>query len=297
MSGLEGGKSIFDIYENIGETRNQIEKLDTSLTNSMSKNSKEIIQTIKSWQSDTSSAISKAVSSAVSQVGGGYRTADNTSTYSSTGAGNSSSDNITYTIQLDTGMGSCQVKYVKKGESLTLPSLTRSGYTFTGWDIPSLGICTMGSYTYKPTQNETVKAMWKAVQSTSILPTYTNAFSSNTGINLPVNPYSMPHHANGGLVNYTGPSWLDGSPQNPEMVLNALQTKHFIKFVDVLDKVCTNNIAGNSASSVSIDNISFNVDSMSSVEDGEKAFDAFVNKFKEIGNQTGIKINSFKNTL
>ena len=55
--------------------------------------------------------------------------------------------------------------------------------------------------------------------------------------------------------------------------------------------------AGAGASSISIENISFNVDSMSSVADGEKAFDAFVNKFKEIGNQKGIKINSFKNTL
>ena len=46
-----------------------------------------------------------------------------------------------------------------------------------------------------------------------------------------------------------------------------------------------------------IENISFNVDSMSSVEDGEKAFDAFVNRFKEIGSQSGIKIDSFKNRL
>jgi hypothetical protein len=36
---------------------------------------------------------------------------------------------------------------------------------------------------------------------------------------------------------------------------------------------------------------------MSSPEDGEKAFNMFVDKFKEIGNQTGLKINSFKNTV
>ena len=71
MSGLQNGKTIFDVYENIGSTREQIKTLDQSLINGMSKNSKEIIQTIKSWQSDTSSAISNAVNSAVSRVSGG----------------------------------------------------------------------------------------------------------------------------------------------------------------------------------------------------------------------------------
>ena len=51
------------------------------------------------------------------------------------------------------------------------------------------------------------------------------------------------------------------------------------------------------ANSIMIDTISFNVDSMSSPEDGEAAFDAFVNKFKQIGSQRGIKINNFKNIL
>ena len=101
----------------------------------------------------------------------------------------------------------------------------------------------------------------------------------------------------GGFADFTGPAWLDGTPQKPEAVLNALQTEHFIKFTNALDKMFNGVNTGVGASSISIENISFNVDSMSSVADGEKAFDAFVNKFKEIGNQKGIKINSFKNTL
>ena len=42
-------------------------------------------------------------------------------------------------------------------------------------------------------------------------------------------------HAKGGLVNYTGPSWLDGSKSKPEMVLDPAQTRSFIQLVDVLD--------------------------------------------------------------
>ena len=104
-------------------------------------------------------------------------------------------------------------------------------------------------------------------------------------------------YATGGFVNFTGPAWLDGTAQHPEAVLNALQTEHFIKFTNALDNIYGGSGQTTNTSSVNIENISFNVDSMSSPEDGEKAFNVFVNKFKEIGNQTGIKINSFKNTL
>ena len=38
----------------------------------------------------------------------------------------------------------------------------------------------------------------------------------------------------GGLVNTTGPAWLDGTPQRPEFVLNADQTQAFMKLVDKL---------------------------------------------------------------
>ena len=47
-------------------------------------------------------------------------------------------------------------------------------------------------------------------------------------------------------------------------------------------------------SSITIDNIEFKVDSMSSAKDGEIAFNAFVQKFKEIGNQSGLSFSSTK---
>lgn len=107
----------------------------------------------------------------------------------------------------------------------------------------------------------------------------------------------MKIYKTGGLATATGPAWLDGTTQHPEAVLNALQTEHFIKFTNALDKMYGNGVPVAGGGTVNIDNISFNVDSMSSPEDGERAFNMFVDKFKEIGNQTGIKINSFKNTL
>ena len=93
----------------------------------------------------------------------------------------------------------------------------------------------------------------------------------------------------GGMVYQTGPAWLDGTSSQPEAVLNAMQTKAFLSFTD--DLAALRAEGGTSTnSSVVIDNISFNVESMSSVADGEKAFNAFVDKFKEIGAKQGISI-------
>jgi hypothetical protein len=39
----------------------------------------------------------------------------------------------------------------------------------------------------------------------------------------------------GGLADFTGPAWLDGTPSKPEYVLNAAQTERFFALVDILD--------------------------------------------------------------
>ena len=93
----------------------------------------------------------------------------------------------------------------------------------------------------------------------------------------------------GGMVYGTGPAWLDGTSSQPEAVLNAMQTKAFLSFTDDLAALRAEGSASTN-SSVVIDNISFNVESMSSVADGEKAFNAFVDKFKEIGAKQGISV-------
>lgn len=41
----------------------------------------------------------------------------------------------------------------------------------------------------------------------------------------------------GGLANYTGPAWLDGTPSKPEMVLNAADTSNFIQLKDILAEI------------------------------------------------------------
>lgn len=116
-----------------------------------------------------------------------------------------------------------------------------------------------------------------------------------TGLSRAIQEYnnSLNKYASGGLNTHTGPAWLDGTSSAPEAVLNAAQTKAFMSLTNNLAKLDAqgNGLIG---SNIIIDNISFEVESMSSPEDGEKAFDAFVNRFKEIGSQTGLSFNKAK---
>ena len=41
----------------------------------------------------------------------------------------------------------------------------------------------------------------------------------------------------GGLADFTGPAWLDGSKTKPELVLNARDTENFIVLKDILSNV------------------------------------------------------------
>ena len=101
-------------------------------------------------------------------------------------------------------------------------------------------------------------------------------------------------YASGGMNYKTGLAWLDGTRSNPEAVLNSAQTKAFLSFTDDLAALRASGAITNN-SNVIIDTISFNVESMSSPEDGEKAFDAFVDRFKQIGAKQGISINGTAN--
>ena len=106
----------------------------------------------------------------------------------------------------------------------------------------------------------------------------------------PIGVPQIPAFKTGGIADFTGPAWLDGTKSEPEAVLNAAQTKAFMRIADNLDKLegITNVSGGNAA--INIENISFQVESMSSPEDGEAAFDAFITKFKEIGSQSGLNV-------
>lgn len=73
--------------------------------------------------------------------------------------------------------------------------------------------------------------------------------------------------AAGGLADFTGPAWLDGTPSSPELVLNAQDTKNFIVLKDILSSFLNNRSASDSSSAPKGDNY-FDVDiSVESIND------------------------------
>lgn len=61
-----------------------------------------------------------------------------------------------------------------------------------------------------------------------------------------VTPYKMSAFKKGGLADFTGPAWLDGTKTNPELILNAQDSRNFIALKDILASLLNTQGAKNS---------------------------------------------------
>ena len=66
----------------------------------------------------------------------------------------------------------------------------------------------------------------------------------------------------GGLVNYTGPAWVDGTPTKPEAFLNAQDTQRIGEAAKILEQIANFNKLQNQISNVN--NLQNSLSSMSS---------------------------------
>ena len=76
----------------------------------------------------------------------------------------------------------------------------------------------------------------------------------------------------GGLADFTGPAWLDGTPSKPEYVLNAQQTERFFSLIDVLEGYDASKGEQKSSGDNYFD-ISINVEKLDNDYDVEKVAD------------------------
>jgi hypothetical protein len=97
-------------------------------------------------------------------------------------------------------------------------------------------------------------------------------------------------YASGGLADFTGPAWLDGTKTNPEYVLSAAQTERFFTLVDILEGLRVapaNSTQNNRENNFDID---INVESINSDYDVEqvaiKVKDFIVNSSRYRNNNT-----------
>jgi hypothetical protein len=279
-----------------------IDAVDSSLKTYIDSKVTEITNAIKNVYNVKSNSGSGSGSGNNNNTGGNKTNTQNTSNTGNTT--NTTKPKYNVDFYVDGKIIASMRKTVEAGSSITLPSAPKiSGYDFVGWRSGSENI--IGPYPgpgIKVTvnSNQIWYAMYSGKGTTTEEPTAhankRNGNSLNKQADHP-NPFGG-GYSDGGIVDFTGPAMLHGSSTKPEAVLNALQTAHFIDFTKTLDRMYSTQTGFNNLSTaVNIENILFSVESMSSVEDGERAFNMFVDKFKEIGNQRGIKIDSFKNRL
>ena len=60
---------------------------------------------------------------------------------------------------------------------------------------------------------------------------------SRNGVTGLINKKYLTKYKTGGLADFTGPAWLDGTKSKPEMVLNARDTQNFIQLKDILSNI------------------------------------------------------------
>lgn len=93
-----------------------------------------------------------------------------------------------------------------------------------------------------------------------------NAMDANAPERVGQNPekYRISQFATGGLADFTGPAWLDGTKSAPEIVLNAQDTRNFLQLRDVLsDLFKGGNFERSGSSGDNYYDIDINVDEIS----------------------------------
>ena len=93
-------------------------------------------------------------------------------------------------------------------------------------------------------------------------------------------------YAKGGMVDYTGPAWVDGTKTHPEAFLSAYQTEQIGALAKAIDPSTVNNATTNS--NITFGSVNFNVASMSSAADGKKALEVFVQGANDMMAKKGI---------
>ena len=99
----------------------------------------------------------------------------------------------------------------------------------------------------------------------------------------------------GGLVDYTGPAWVDGTPSNPEAFLSATDTRLIREFIDLATLQLNpteyqNNITSNHTIGDQAFNININVESISSDYDVDQMIERMHEDILSITNEPGQSV-------
>lgn len=105
--------------------------------------------------------------------------------------------------------------------------------------------------------------------------------------------FEIPAFANGGLVSFTGPAWVDGTKSHPEAFLDAVDTKLIAQLVESLRYGSLNGIltADDSNPSIAIGNINITANELNTQQDFRASGRIFAEEFAKAMKQRGINRN------
>lgn len=271
--GTESGSTIMDVFKNITDTKNSIEKIDSLLRDGTF--TQQVGTSLSNVLNDYMTSQLNALEGRLNNSNTNYSSSPSSEPKAPVNPGNVGDNSLQKTqIQADNRMPKSVT--LLKSEPGRLFNISNGGRKVS----PVAGDRTT-FVRFKKGSTYSVSGM-KEIDGV----TYYKINSGSSSVWVKASNITNPQYKKGGLADFTGPAWLDGTKSNPEAVLDAAQTKAFMSFTDKLAKLDATNALGSSI--VNIESISFEVDSMSSPEDGEKAFDAFVQRFKEVGKQSGL---------
>ena len=102
-------------------------------------------------------------------------------------------------------------------------------------------------------------------------------------------------YATGGLANFTGPAWLDGTPSKPELVLNSTDTRNFIALRDVLSKAMSSSDSTENSYANTEFNININVEKIADDYDVDKIITKVKKEIiKSAGYRNVTQVRSFR---
>jgi hypothetical protein len=106
--------------------------------------------------------------------------------------------------------------------------------------------------------------------------------------------YASPQYASGGLVDYTGPAWVDGTKTRPEAFLSAKQTQLFAGLAIALQdisKIGSLSTSQEETSNITIGNINIQTQQLNDKQDFKNAGQIFAEEFSKAIKQRGLNIN------
>ena len=272
--GTEGGSTIMDVFENITNTKKSIEKIDGLLRDGTF--TQQVGTSLSNALKDYMTSQFNALAGRLNSQNTTYSPSPSPEPKKEPASPGAVGDDSAQKAQIQADNRVPKSVTLLKSEPGRLFNITNGGRMVS----PVAGDRTT-FVRFKKGSSYTVSGM-KEINGVK----YYKINSGSSSVWIKASDTTNAQYKKGGLADFTGPAWLDGTKSNPEAVLDAAQTKAFMSFTDKLAKLDAMNALGGGV--VNIESISFEVDSMSSPEDGEKAFDAFVQRFKEVGKQSGL---------